>query len=411
MFGSGISQLIPFVASLILSRLYTSEEFGVFTLFSSVASFLVVIASLRYEVAIMLPKRNVDAFHIVILSSGLSFIVSVLVFLVTLVFPSQIADLLSSPNIKPWLFLLGISVFLISVIQILTVWFNRRKSYKSISTNMIGQSATSATMHISNGLAGFTSGGLIVGGLSGQLLGFGLFLRLFIKRYRRLFKYFSWKRLKQNAKKYIEYPLYSFPHRMIDMISVTGMPILIAFYFSEAILGWYGFMLRVLKAPLGILAASLGQVYFQQLSEQVAVNKSVIQLFKKTILRVALLILPFFIVIFIWGPDIFSWVFSEKWRQAGVYAQYLTPWLFVSSITSPVSQTPLSLGYVKLNMVAGIFNNLLLVGIFVVFSKVYHDIETVFYVMGIVLPVFYLLLLYWYYYLVKQYEEKLKSLK
>jgi O-antigen/teichoic acid export membrane protein len=409
MFGSGVSQLIPLIASLILGRLYTSEEFGVFTLFSSVVSFLTVASTLRYELAIMLPKKNIDAFHLLLLASGISFIVSAIILVLTIVIPIQISGFLSSENIKPWLIFMGISVFLISNIQNLTIWLNRRKNYKNISTNMIGQSATSASVNIANGFAGFTSGGLIPGSLAGQGVGFILFFRLLLKRDKRLFKHISWKRVKQNAVKYNEYPKFNFPHRLVDMISVTGLPILIATLFSEAVLGSYGFMLRVLKAPLGILSASLGQVYYQQISEEVAKNKSVISLFKKTVTRVALIISPFFLLILIWGPDIFALVFSEKWRIAGTYAQYLTPWLFITSITSPVSQTPLTMGYVKLNMWAGVFSNLLLVGLFYLFANLYNDAETVFKLLGLILPAFYLLLLYWYYYIIKQYENKLQA--
>ncbi len=409
MFGSGVSQLIPLIASLILSRLYTSEEFGVFTLFSSVVSFLTVASTLRYELAIMLPKKNIDAFHLLLLASGISFIVSILVFILTIAFPIHISNILSSENIKPWLIFMGISVFFISNIQNLTIWFNRRKKYKNISTNMIVQSSTSASINIADGFAGFTSGGLIPGSLSGQGVGFILFLRLLIKRDKRLFKHISKKRIKENAKKYIEYPKYNFPHRLVDMISITGLPILIATLFSETVLGSYGFMLRVLKAPLGILSASLGQVYYQQISEEVAKNKSVINLFKKTVFRVTLIISPFFILILLWGPDIFAFVFSEKWRIAGIYAQYLTPWLFVTSITSPVSQTPLTMGYVKLNMWAGVFSNLLLVGLFYLFANLYNNAETVFKLIGLILPAFYLLLLYWYYHMIKQYERRIHS--
>jgi O-antigen/teichoic acid export membrane protein len=252
---------------------------------------------------------------------------------------------------------------------------------------------------------GFTSGGLIVGSISGQFIAFSNYLRLFIRDYKRLFKYFSWARLTMLAKKYSDYPKFNFPHRLVDMISITGLPLIITYFFSEAILGWYGFMLRVLKAPLGILAASLGQVYFQQLSENIANKKSVISLFRKTVLRITLIILPFFLLILFWGPDIFSFVFGEKWRQAGVYAQYLTPWLFVSSITSPVSQTPLSLGYVKLNMIAGIFSNLLIVVTFIIFTKIFDNIEFIFLIIGIVMSVFFTLLLVWYNFIITKYEN------
>ncbi len=409
MFGSGLSQLIPLLASLILGRLYTSEEFGVFILFSSLVSFLAVPATLRYEVAIMIPKKNNDAFHLVLLALAISFISSSILFIITLIYPISLSELLSSPNIRPWLIYLGASVFLISSIQILSVWFNRRKHYKTISTMMITQSGGSATVNIIDGFMGKTSGGLIPGSLAGQLLASGILFPKFIRQTKRLFPFFSWQQLKRNAITYSEYPKYNFPHRMVDMISITGLPLLITYFFSEAVLGSYGFMLRVLKAPLGILSSSLGQVYFQQISDSVVSKKTILPLFKKTLFHVGLLALPFFIIILFWGPDIFAFIFGPRWYIAGTYAQYLSPWLFVSTLSSPVSQTPLSLGYVKLNMWIGIANNLLLISLFFGFSYLYAEAETVFKFMGYILPFSYLFLLYWYYHIIKKYEHTIKN--
>jgi len=69
------------------------------------------------------------------------------------------------------------------------------------------------------------------------------------------------------------------------------------------------------------------------------------------------------------------------------------------------------MGYVKLNMWAGVFSNLLLVGLFYLFANLYNDAGTVFKLLGYILPIFYLLLLYWYYHIIQQYEKKLQTLQ
>jgi len=143
----------------------------------------------------------------------------------------------------------------------------------------------------------------------------------------------------------------------------------------------------------------------QQFSEKVAKKYSVKALFTKTIRNIAFLTFPFFIIILFWGPQIFSVVFSKEWREAGVYAQYLTPWLFFSTIASPVSQVPLTLGYVKTNMFAGIINNFLLVMIFVVASQYYSDPTYVFLWVGTLMPVFYIVILLWFYRIILKYEK------
>jgi len=405
MFGSGLSQLIPFAFSIILSRLYTSSDYGIFTIFLTVSAFLGVLATFRYDLAIMLPAKKADSFHLLVLSIRITIILSLIILIITLIFPEAISRALSSKDIKPWLPLLSLSVLFLGITQAFNFWHNRNKSYKALSYNMISQSSTTATISTINGFAKMKAGGLIIGSISGQLVSTLLYSLKFISEDRKRLKKISWKRLKEVAKTYIEYPKFNLPHRLVDMISITGIPIILMMLFSQSIVGLYGFMLRVLKAPIAILASSLGQVFYQQFSEKVAKKYSVKALFTKTIRNIAFLTFPFFIIILFWGPQIFSVVFSKEWREAGVYAQYLTPWLFFSTIASPVSQVPLTLGYVKTNMFAGIINNFLLVMIFVVASQYYSDPTYVFLWVGTLMPVFYIVILLWFYRIILKYEK------
>ncbi len=66
MTGTTIAQAIPIAISPILTRIYTPEDFGVFALYMSVASLLSTLATGRYELAIMLPKKDEDAVNYVL---------------------------------------------------------------------------------------------------------------------------------------------------------------------------------------------------------------------------------------------------------------------------------------------------------------------------------------------------------
>lgn len=74
MTGTSIAQAIPLAISPILTRIYTPEDFGIFALYMSVASMIAVTATGRYELAIMLPKKDDDAMNIVALSIVISFL-------------------------------------------------------------------------------------------------------------------------------------------------------------------------------------------------------------------------------------------------------------------------------------------------------------------------------------------------
>ena len=59
--GTGITQAITILSAPLLSRFYEPEDFTVFALFSSTASIVSVVATARYELAIPLPKDELDA--------------------------------------------------------------------------------------------------------------------------------------------------------------------------------------------------------------------------------------------------------------------------------------------------------------------------------------------------------------
>ena len=58
MTGTTIAQAILIAISPILTRIYTPEDFGMFALYMSVASILLVVETGRYELAIALSKRS-----------------------------------------------------------------------------------------------------------------------------------------------------------------------------------------------------------------------------------------------------------------------------------------------------------------------------------------------------------------
>ena len=62
--GTTIAQSIPIAISPILTRIYTPEDFGVLALFISITTILGTIANGRYELAIVLPKRDNNALEL-----------------------------------------------------------------------------------------------------------------------------------------------------------------------------------------------------------------------------------------------------------------------------------------------------------------------------------------------------------
>ena len=90
MAGTLISQLIPFLISPILTRIFTPQEFGAFGLYFSITMIFSVFITGRYEMAIMLPKDDRDSMSLVGLSLCITFSVSAILFVVVLFFGHEI---------------------------------------------------------------------------------------------------------------------------------------------------------------------------------------------------------------------------------------------------------------------------------------------------------------------------------
>ena len=74
--GTSSAQVILLFTSPILTRIFSPENFGVFVIDQSILSILLVIASMRYELSIMLPKKDSDSLSLFFLSFFIVLILS-----------------------------------------------------------------------------------------------------------------------------------------------------------------------------------------------------------------------------------------------------------------------------------------------------------------------------------------------
>jgi len=66
--GTIIGQAIPICLQPLLRRLFTVEEFGSYAIYTSVFGVIMVLSSLRYEMAIIQPKHDNEAANVLSLS-------------------------------------------------------------------------------------------------------------------------------------------------------------------------------------------------------------------------------------------------------------------------------------------------------------------------------------------------------
>ena len=82
MTGTAMSQLIPIIASPLLTRIFSPENFGSFAFYLSIITIVSTVVTGKYEQAIPLPKSNRSASYLTALSLVNSCIITLILFVI-----------------------------------------------------------------------------------------------------------------------------------------------------------------------------------------------------------------------------------------------------------------------------------------------------------------------------------------
>lgn len=364
MTGTGIAQAIPISLSPILTRLFSPEDFGLFALYTGLSTILLVFATGKYELAIMLPVKDNDALDIVKLVSIITTLISFLIFIIVFFFNKEICIILSNEEIGKWLYFLPLTVFITGIYQSLNYWFNRKRDFRRLAKNRVVQSSSTGGSQLLFGFQGLSGIGLLFGSLIGQSLTvIGLFIKIVREESKNLFS-FDLKNMKKNFVKFIDFPKYELPSNLLNVGSTHAPNVLFAALFSSNYSGYYYLTQRVLQAPLTLISTSVLDVFKEEASRQYRETGEAKIIYKKTFKWLFYISLFPSIVLFFFVEDLFVFFFGSKWVMAGIYAKILLPSLTIKFLANPLSFMIYIAEKQKWNLLIMIF---LIVGIFLSF--------------------------------------------
>ncbi len=338
--ASTLSQAIAFLVYFILIRIYTPAEHGLLALYLSIISVTGIIATAKYDLAIMMPGSRTQAGALTLLTLLIGMGFSLILLLVTLFFSEFLASFLGNENLESWLYLVPLSTFLTSSSQAIQTWSNRRKKYRIIAGANLSQSLVNSTVKLASVNMFNSGGGLVAGAIAGQVAGNAVFIRSILVKDIPVFKAIKWKEIRSVAKKYHLFPRFNLIHYVINNFS-TSLPIfLFSSAFSATEVGLYSLGMMMINRPLNILTSSFTQVLSQRVISNYNKNLKVTTEIKKLVFRLFFLAIIPFILAGILAPLGFRIIGGDEWTQAGVYMRYLLPWLFLVFLSSPLSFIP-----------------------------------------------------------------------
>ena len=267
--GSVFAQGIGVLVTPIVARLFAPEAFGVAALFTSIAGIIGVVACLRYELAIMLPKTDEEAANLLGISLFFVLIITGISFLIIFFADDLIVNLLNSPELKQHLWLIPIAVFFTGIFTTLNYWNSRTKHFGRLSIVRVISSVVTQTTKLGAGFAGFVSGGVLIGtGILSQLISTVMLGGQIWRDDRHLFKAsIRWKKMIAGLKRHKKFPIYNTWSALLNTVSQQLPIIILAFYFSPKIVGFYALGETVLSMPMNMVGGAVSQVFFQKASE------------------------------------------------------------------------------------------------------------------------------------------------
>lgn len=323
-----IAQAVGLLIYPLLTRLYTPEDFGLLNLFTSIGGILVLLSTLEWYNAIVLPKEEQDAQAVVHLSfAGMGILT--LLLLLSVPFSTSIASLFNEPKFATFYWLMPIYVLLMGGWNVLNYWYIRKKMYDRISGYQISQSLFSAGYK-----AGFAfmpkTGGLIYASILSPLCSILLSLWMTGRKQLRPLLKVDRDACRRVAVQYANFPKYSTPRALLNQI-VGQLPVLVLVpLFGTRLVGFWGMALMLSFVPISTISRSLYQVFFQKTMEMVHGGRSIAPFYRWFTLCTLAVVVPFFILLWWALPSLTAWLLGAEWETTGEYIRWMLPWLACS---------------------------------------------------------------------------------
>jgi O-antigen/teichoic acid export membrane protein len=400
--GNGIAQLLPFLFAPLIARIYTPQQLGALESIVVTISMLAIIGTGRYELAIVMAPTNRKQNVLIKLCYG----VAIGVFLVTFVltcFTPVFGYFFKSNDYQSHLKFAAPIMFLMVSGTILNQWALRNAYFKQIAFVKVAQTALQNCSYLLFGYLGFGINGLI-GGLAIGMLSSNLLT------INRNFKFniqppVTKEEMLASAATHIDFPLINAAHAFTDILAAQFLLLaLISGHFGAIELGFFALVNKYLRAPLGLVSGVVSQLFYKEAGLVAANQKPIRPLMKQSQVLIIAVIIPFCIVLFFFGEQLFTWYLGAAWQKAGKYVVLFLPMLaanFIASVVSPITLILKQQGKAFLFSLIGYSISL---SIFYIAALNGFSFSTAFLYYSLSMTGYYVALLIWYHSLAKQQE-------
>lgn len=346
--GGVLAQLVAFLAIPLVTRIYDPYAFGVFANVTQVAAFLAPVISLCLPLIIVLLPFDKEVKPFMRLAIRMNVIITLLLLLLSatfLLFEQFDVFMIAVLSV---LFACSIAVQeLFMFLYIREGYFALRAKLLVIQAMLIALMKLGFGWSISNDYYSLVFASVI----SYTLINVFCFYSLNLNQANM-----KLNRFKHRIKRHKDIVKYRVPLNIIDNLSLL-LPILFLTYFSTPVAaGLFALARTVLVMPGNIIGKSLADVLLPKFvalhKAQQPLNKALI---KYTLYLFLLGLIPVFTFLS-FSESVFSLIFSEKWADAALFANWLIIWVYINVVNKPYSSVIPIFKVEKLYFINGLLN-------------------------------------------------------
>lgn len=313
--GNIIAQILSFIFTPILSRLYGPVYYGDLGILISISNIIMTGASLGLVSAIMSPKDNETASALYKICNLSCFMIFILFLVFAFLSYPYVTIMNTSGDYYFSVFLMLLMMFSGSYMSVQSIWANRVEAYKLLLINPILFIIVKFIVAILTYKLGYKEYGLIFSVILGQ---FVVILHLFIALRDKPYYYKTqFKDLFNIYKQYISFTKYQMTSNLIKVVSNSLPVLMFGSVFGSAFVGEYNMGTTLLQLPITLIAGAVGQVHFREATKLYNNGESPALLTFKVAKNIMLASFIPLLLISIFGKQIFSLFLGKEWIEAG----------------------------------------------------------------------------------------------
>jgi O-antigen/teichoic acid export membrane protein len=315
-----VSQTLTALSLIVLARIYAPTDFGVFGTFLAIVQTVGLVSTLRFDIAIPVPKVRATSFGL--LFNGMA-AVALVTFAVVLIFLS-IYILGFSTEIMPvnqaTPIVIGGTTMLVGLQQLLIQMNLREKTLSRVALAVIAQSILSIAIQFS--CANIFEGlglqiGYMIGLLASSLILLANLPFEYIKSIRNI------RRQSAIFKRYFGFALKASLASVLSSLSNYAPVLFFGALYSRADAGIFLIAFRLISMPVDVIGKAVNQIIISNISQEIRYGGDHLMMLRYMndgIWKIAIIPLG---AICLLSPTIMPFFFNKSWDSLGIYVSLL----------------------------------------------------------------------------------------